>query len=48
MLQKKDGYKLELQMPETMKLFGSRITKKLIGKTKNRENFPTLEVLEVE
>ena len=26
-LNKKDGYKLELQMPETMKLFGS--TKKL-------------------
>ena len=26
----KDGYKLELQTPETMKLFGS--TKKLIGK----------------
>ena len=29
----KDGYKLELQTPETMKLFGS--TKKLIDKTKN-------------
>ena len=29
----KDEYKLELQMPETMKLFGS--TKKLIDKTKN-------------
>ena len=28
----KDGYKLELQMPETMELFGS--TKKLIHKTK--------------
>ena len=28
----KDGYKLELQTPETMKLFGS--TKKLIDKTK--------------
>ena len=28
----KDGYKLELQMPETMKLFGS--TKKLIDKIK--------------
>ena len=29
----KDGYTLELQMPETMKVFGS--TKTLIGKTKN-------------
>ena len=28
----KDGYKLELQTPETMKLFGR--TKKLIEKTK--------------
>ena len=28
----KDGYKLGLQTPETMKFFGS--TKKLIGKTK--------------
>ena len=41
----KDGYKLELQMPETIKLFGS--TKKLIDKTKNRENVSTLEVVEV-
>ena len=41
----KDGYKLELQTPETMKLFGS--TKKLIGKTKNGENVPSLEVVEV-
>ena len=41
----KDGYKLELQTPETMKLFGS--TKKLIDKTKNRENVPSLEVVEV-
>ena len=32
----KDGYKLELQTPETMKLFGS--TKKLIDKKKNRAN----------
>ena len=31
----KDGYKLELQTPETMKLFGS--TKKLIDKTKHGE-----------
>ena len=28
----KDGYKLELQMPETIELFGS--TEKLIEKTK--------------
>ena len=41
----KDGYKLELQTPETMKLFGS--TKKLIGKTKNKEKVPSLEVVEV-
>ena len=41
----KDGYKLELQMPETMKLFGS--TKKLIGKTENGENVQSLEVVEV-
>ena len=42
----KDGYKLELQTPETMKLFGS--TKKLINKTKNGEKVPSLEVLEVD
>ena len=41
----KDGYKLELQTPETMKLFGS--TKKLIGKTNNKEKVPSLEVVEV-
>ena len=41
----KDGYKVELQMPETMKLFDS--TKKLIGETKNGENVPNLEVIEV-
>ena len=43
MLKIKDGYRLELQTPKTMKLFGS--TKKLIGKTKNGENVPSLEVL---
>ena len=42
---KKDGYKLELQTPEAMKLFGS--TKKVIGKTKNGLNVPSLEVVEV-
>ena len=41
----KDGYKLELQTPETMKLFGS--TKNVIGKTKNGENVPSLEVVEI-
>ena len=38
-------YKLELQTPETMKLFDS--TKKLIDKTKNGENVPSLEKVEV-
>ena len=41
----KDGYKLELQRPETMKLFGS--PKKLIDKTKNGEKVPSLEVVKV-
>ena len=41
----KDGYKPELQTPETMKFFGR--TKKLTGKTKNGENVPSLEVVEV-
>ena len=41
----KDGYKLELQKPKTMKLFGS--TKKLIDKTKNGKKIPSLEVAEV-
>ena len=41
----KDGYKLELQMPGTMKLFGS--TKKLIDKTKNGRKVPSLEVVKV-
>ena len=39
----KDGYKLELQMPQTIKLFG--ITKKLIDKTKNGENYQVLKSL---
>ena len=34
-----DGYKLKLQTPETIKLFGS--TKKLIDKTKNGEKVPS-------
>ena len=41
----KDGYKLELQMPETMKLFGS--AKKLIDKNKIGEKVQRLEVVEV-
>ena len=36
----KDGFNLELQTPETMKLFGS--TKKLIDNTKNGESVPSL------
>ena len=41
----KDGCKLELRTPETMKLFDSN--KKLIGKAKNGENVPSLTVVEV-
>ena len=41
----KYGYKLDLQGPETMKIFGS--TKKVIDKTKNWEKVPSLEVVEV-
>ena len=41
----KEGYKLELQTPETLRLFGS--TKKLIDKTENRENVPSLEAVEI-
>ena len=41
----KDGYKLELQSPGRVKLFGS--TKKLIDETKNGENVPSLQVIEV-
>ena len=45
MVKIKDGYRLELQTPVTMKLFGS--TKKLIGKTKNGENVQILQAVEV-
>ena len=45
MFKTKDGYKLELQTHETMKLFGS--TKKSIQKTEKRENVRSLEVVEV-
>ena len=41
----KDGNKLELRSSETMKLFGSTI--KLMFKTKNRENIPSIEVVAV-
>ena len=47
MFKLKDGYKLELQTPETMNLFGSTNKKKKIDKTKNGENIPSLEVVEV-
>ena len=40
-----DGYKLESQTPETMKLFGN--TKMVIEKTNNGGNVPSLEVAEV-
>ena len=41
----KDGYKLELQISETMKLF--RSTKKLIDKIKKGEKVPIIDVVEV-
>ena len=41
----KNGYKLELLTPETMKLLGS--TKKVVDKDKNGENVPKLESVEV-
>ena len=41
-----DGYKLESQTSETMNLFGN--IKKLIGKTKNWEKVPSLQVVEVD
>ena len=45
MFKMKDGCKLELQTPKSMKLFGS--TKKLKDKTENGENVLSLEVVEV-
>ena len=45
MLHKKDGYKLELQTPEIMKLFGS--TQNLRKKTKHGENVPSLGMIKV-
>ena len=43
-LEIEDVYRVELQKPESMKLFGS--TKKLIDKTKNGENVPSPEVVQ--
>ena len=40
----KDGYKLELQTPETMKLLGSTQN---LEKTENGKTVPSLEVVEV-
>ena len=53
MFKVRDGYNLELQMPETIKLFGSTIDKtkyvedKIIDKTKYVENVANLEMDEV-
>ena len=41
----KNGYKLKLLTPETMKLLGS--TKNVIDKNKNSENVPKLESVEL-
>ena len=41
----KDGYTLEFQTPETMKLIASK--KQLIDQTKNGKIVPSLEVVEV-
>ena len=43
MLNVKDGYRLKLQTPETIKLLGS--TKKIIDKSQNGENVPRLKVV---
>ena len=43
----KDGYKLDVQMPEIMKLFGSKKNKKKTYETKYGENKPCLEVVTV-
>ena len=45
MFKTKNGYKLQLQTPETVELFGS--TKKLMDKTKNGENEPSLQIAEI-
>ena len=43
MLKIKDGYTLELQISDTMKLFGS--TKKLINKRKMEKKYEVLKYL---
>ena len=43
MLNVKDGYRLKLQTPKNIKLFGS--TKKIIDKSQNGENVPRLKVV---
>ena len=45
MLKLKDGYRLDLQAPKRMILFGT--TKKLIDKTKNGKNVPIPKIVEV-
>ena len=45
MFQTEKGYKLELKMPEAMKLF--RSTNKLMDKRKTEKRVPGLEVVEV-
>ena len=44
MVKIKDRYKLKLKSRQTMKHFGGR--NKLIEKTKNRENIPSLDKVE--
>lgn len=45
MIKTEDGYKLDIETPETMKLFGS--INELIEKTKKGENMPSIQVVEV-
>ena len=45
MLKTKDEYKLELLTPEGIEFFGS--SKNLIDETKNEENIPIFEEVEV-
>ena len=40
-IKRKDGYKLDIQTPETMKLFGN--TNELIDKTKNGSSFSPVQ-----
>ena len=45
MIKIRDGHELELQTPETMKIFDSK--EKIIDKTKNGETASNLQVVEV-